>query len=569
MRLTTLFVRSYYCGVLYVLFCFRSFVESECLLPVTWRGHWFQKGIHPTMEIRKDSISTKGKCLKSGERGRFLFYDKTHHCMRCLLILQRHYNVLQYRETYCFPQSELNSLCSMLNSDEHLYSMFRADSVPIPCPFRGSYVFTYNRGGLAECSNPMSSAERCADESQLLLRFQACADIMGTESRVEKLTCLATWKDGLLNYVIGQMEHALVSSDNDRYRCFVYERLKGRENILRISQSPDATCNGLDHSNAGSRIMKLIKVKEESSSCKFPEWLTSPKHRHWQTLDMSQSYVFSHKSKSLFITEHPVFQTKEIHNKTSSNRITKIKCIKELKKLPSKVTNVVHITSGCSNGYKCMLIQRRQPHIIEITTGKSVRNKRNACRKSNFRNYDIETVTLVESAHTRHSKCPSFAGSEETQATSLQKVNETKREKREVCSDYSTVKLGCEASNTLHFEFDCVSPYHVTKFKCHGHWYENDITYLITTLYGSTKKVCLAYSAHNGKINVSARNNCVSHHSNLKGVRTMFSLNAHVSDSCRRPAGNLAENNRAAEILGKCKISFFLNVLLLIYYQLR
>lgn len=122
-----------------------------------------------------------------------------------------------------------------------------------------------------------------------ILKSETCSVHYGSHSGsiplVEKLTCLATWKDGLLSYVIGKMEHALVSSDNDRYRCFVrsllsylliwllnsdcwlfktlhfqvYEKLKGKDGMLRISQSPDATCYGLDHSNAGSRIMKFIK----------------------------------------------------------------------------------------------------------------------------------------------------------------------------------------------------------------------------------------------------------------------------------------------------------------------
>lgn len=45
----------------------------------------------------------------------------------------------------------------------------------------GPYSFTYNRGH-GECKSPVSNIDSCTEESRLLLSFQACPDVQGTES---------------------------------------------------------------------------------------------------------------------------------------------------------------------------------------------------------------------------------------------------------------------------------------------------------------------------------------------------------------------------------------------------
>jgi len=48
-------------------------------------------------------------------------------------------------------------------------------------PLAGPFIFTYNRGH-GECKSPVSNIESCTEESRLLLSFQACPDVQGTES---------------------------------------------------------------------------------------------------------------------------------------------------------------------------------------------------------------------------------------------------------------------------------------------------------------------------------------------------------------------------------------------------
>lgn len=45
------------------------------------------------------------------------------------------------------------------------------------------------------------------------------------ENVVEELTCLATWKDGNSRYLVGLVSHHHAVSNEERYRCFVYEKI--------------------------------------------------------------------------------------------------------------------------------------------------------------------------------------------------------------------------------------------------------------------------------------------------------------------------------------------------------
>lgn len=42
---------------------------------------------------------------------------------------------------------------------------------------------------------------------------------------VEELTCLATWKDGNAHYIVGTLSHSRATSNEERFRCFVYEKI--------------------------------------------------------------------------------------------------------------------------------------------------------------------------------------------------------------------------------------------------------------------------------------------------------------------------------------------------------
>jgi hypothetical protein len=82
-------------------------------------------------------------------------------------------------------------------------------------------------------------------------------------STVEELQCLATWKEGSSRYLVGLVHHSHATSNEDRYRCFVYEKAtegSPDETVdFWVAQSGDATCNGLFTPMEGSRTMTLRK----------------------------------------------------------------------------------------------------------------------------------------------------------------------------------------------------------------------------------------------------------------------------------------------------------------------
>lgn len=82
---------------------------------------------------------------------------------------------------------------------------------------------------------------------------------------VEELVCLATWKEGSTRYLIGKISQGnrrSLTSDEDQYRCFIYQRaLENGRTVYNIAQSGDATCNGLQNAFEGSRTMKLTTSK--------------------------------------------------------------------------------------------------------------------------------------------------------------------------------------------------------------------------------------------------------------------------------------------------------------------
>lgn len=81
---------------------------------------------------------------------------------------------------------------------------------------------------------------------------------------VEELECLAVWKEGSSRYLVGKLHHNHATSNEDRFRCFVYEKASTTTEVLdgldyRVAQSGDATCNGLFSAYEGSRTMTLKK----------------------------------------------------------------------------------------------------------------------------------------------------------------------------------------------------------------------------------------------------------------------------------------------------------------------
>ncbi|XP_030374318.1 uncharacterized protein LOC115623902 isoform X2 [Scaptodrosophila lebanonensis] len=426
----------------------RQDAPTNCSFPARWEGSWFLSGYQQSIHIKGSQFSYRGRCTAS-DGNKFLIVDEKG-CHRCLVIYEKHKNVLQYKESecegdsmymhqsnpsalamrssvkqsdhrggahpntnghsrlsssdqyimrsnddmndyFCKGRETLQNLCDQIPGDALLYSLFRESAEPVKCPLKGPFIFTYNRGH-GECKFPVSNIESCTEDSRLLLSFQACPDVLATESTVEELTCLATWKDGNSRYLVGLVSHHHAISNEERYRCFVYEKisaLMGGPSMLtskdaeyKLAQSGDATCNGLDSADVGSRIMSLRKPPVPER-CDFPAWFKGP--RHWHALMGNPVYNFHSNDGSVHII------------KPNGYMETRAFCEQINKQTATEMMAVVHYTTGCQSGFMCMMFYRRDTHVIEIQTGKPAIRLEDACAPDHFDINKMAYITLLAS----------------------------------------------------------------------------------------------------------------------------------------------------------------------------
>ncbi|KAI5754692.1 hypothetical protein M8J77_010709 [Diaphorina citri] len=268
---------------------------------------------------------------------------------------------------YCDTREKsLEDLCNLITGDAPLYSMFRADAKPVTCPFsHPPFTFTYSRGS-GECNYPLSRAEACTEDSRLLLKYQACADT-NSEAASEELICLANWKDGSTRYLVGRLEHSRATSEEDRYRCFVYEK-KGHK--YEIAMSGDATCSGISSPTEGSRTITLskeVQVKDKKINFKINMNLLRDKFELPCELVTN---LFSSKEKSTYDGYHQapqdVSQMEYFGDLTNMDYLlTRTvepaeSLIKETPKLdpyPSVSQDIVKVETSCMPNKKDQLIQ--------------------------------------------------------------------------------------------------------------------------------------------------------------------------------------------------------------------
>ncbi|XP_053621776.1 uncharacterized protein LOC128681695 [Plodia interpunctella] len=465
-----------------------------CTFPPGWTGSWFQSGTPGLIAINSTHIHSKGECSETDSYDKFLLYDRSEDCFRCMVIHEKHKYVLQYKETYCSSKDSLASICEMISGDAALYSMFRKEPRPIPeqCPFHPPpFTFTYNRGS-GDCTNPPSRAESCTDDSRLLLRYMACPDVPGTESNVEELVCLATWKEGSTRYLVGQISQVnrrnSIASDEDTYRCFIY---KGQHNdktmTYNIAQSGDATCNGLSSPTDGSRTMKLTNSDDEHNRCHFPSWIVD--HHKWFSLDHSHQYHFTKKNATL-----------KIMNSDGSFEEMRLVCHSILEQKDKKhIKLIAHVTSGCESGHVCLKLWRRAGGVLELQQSAA----RWELAAGACADRDLPHVTLVTTS-LMPMRCPiigrySVINSlpdkrRRRQQTTIGDTEIQDVSQAECSPEFSSVFFGCGAQqDTIEFKAGCSD----TVYSCYGGWAERGAGFVIAAsrarASAAPRALCLRY----------------------------------------------------------------------------
>lgn len=469
--------------------------NGSCEFPSSWTGEWYQYGKAP-VTINTTVLGDRACVERTDDK--YVVFNIADNCYQCMIINGRHENVIQYREAWgTLERKNLEELCSVITSDDMLYSIFRMNSKPISCPFSGSsFTFTYNRG-YGECTMPISLAEKCTDESKLLLKYQACPDVEGTESNTEELQCLAVWNDGRNKYLVGTLKGRNVQSD-PYYRCFLYEEKPHHQGkmIYLLAQSGDPTCNGLTTVSEGSPTIKLTKVDKEHGRCKYPSWVTQ--HHDWHSLDGTKNYHFTNKNATLKIKA----QVQDINGETFHE--DKIVC-HNLEKYPNenmqgnKVKLVAHVTSGCDIGYVCMIFHKRDSNIIEIQqSGQKAIMPDEACSISDPSTMPYMTL-ISTSLHQR--KCPNLGRYEILDFAPSHMLSEAVMSRRQRRSDLSrtikrrtwqdntdeaecrstNIQIGCTSSDQTEMIIANTCEQEEIAYFCHGSWEEKGTWYTIAS----------------------------------------------------------------------------------------
>ncbi|KAH9420851.1 hypothetical protein DERP_001285 [Dermatophagoides pteronyssinus] len=453
--------------------------NNECRFPEHWWGSWFQKGVSGTISITMNNISHKGFCRKN-HGDKYIIENRTDRCVRCLVISERHANILQYKETsFCYPLSEdTNEICFDINGDAPLYSLFR--------------------GIMNECRDPPSTIDQCTDDRHLLFKFRACIDIHGSESKVEELECLADWKEGSYRYLVGKLYHQLATTDEDRFRCFVFERNNSDYvESYNIGQSGDASCEGLFSPRDGSRTFKLRKTNSIQSSCEFPPWITDVKL--WSTLDNRHVYDFTALNQFTVVDmKQTVFQL--------------AKCIRSddvsFQYRFNTSRFIIHTTVQCSSGYACMNAYQREDRITELQIGNIVSDINEACSPNNFNLRPANFITLttldqemrpceLSGIYSIRTRMPySYNHKIMTNYSRLVSLLDS----RFMCQE-KDLKLRSNCEEPEMFQFICTTDNRIKNFYCRGGWRENNTQYFLVSLidkfnYG----YCISYNIENKEI---------------------------------------------------------------------
>ena len=68
--------------------------------------------------------------------------------------------------------------------------------------------------------------------------------------------CLASWREGRNNFLVGKMEHSHINKDEERFRCIMWDQeVEDGEVVTYMSLSGEASCNGLYSSREGQTII--------------------------------------------------------------------------------------------------------------------------------------------------------------------------------------------------------------------------------------------------------------------------------------------------------------------------
>lgn len=491
--------------------------DASCELSNDWAGRWFHLGFNDPLVITRNQISGKGHCVLRS-KNMFLMEESEPglgKCHRCMVIYEKHFNVLQYKESYCEENIEsMESLCNTIPGDAPLYSMFRKDGKLVKCPFRGPFSFSYSKGSSGQvCNYPASFMDTCSDNKRLQLRYQACLDVEGSEIAKEQMACLATWKEGSSRYLVSMMNHSHVYTDEARYRCFVYQKQPGERQVTyKMAQSGFASCLDLWNVNEGYRTFTMKKLESDKTKCEFPTFVS--KHHDWHSVDGRVSLHINKRGRSLRLRNHTALPS--MYDDSLPYLETHVTCHSSEMDRSTQITKLVtYVKAGCDSGFVCLMFYSHDRHVIQMRYGDKSRDPSEACMNYYFDPNHSPLVTLVSGGHNTR-PCP-FSGRYSLTGGSL-----TALLGGQLNCDNAVMHAGCSASDDIIVESTCSRNLEDNvriQWSCHGRWQHGEKQLLVLStpnlaIKGVQDFVCLSHTEKEGILSASAHMDmCNSVHS--------------------------------------------------------
>ena len=393
----------------------------------------------------------------------FTILKRPEKCFQCLEVWERHENVIQFKVGDCHKAGRHNKEPCKVPDSAPVETLLKLDGPDVPCPFSGSFNFTYKKEG-KECSRVNSEVVSCMSEATSLFKFEVCPEdvkkesgdtvfyntIIGLEGdSQEMLTCKATWENDLNSreiYMMGTLDYRYKRSNEERVRCFLVQETKRG---IQVAQSSDGTCyNDLQSSQSGHRTLRLTsnqkkEARNQKSSCLFPYWAR----------DMGPLLSFSFSSKYEFSSDGAILSLGNYS--TVSNRsyeLSRTNCIKLVEEEEgSYVKMVTRVRAKCEQMFKCMRIFKRTENILELQEGSPTNYQAAACSPQNF-DEKLMIYTTLFKENLEPQPCP-INGVHNVSFLDLDG-------QAEVCSKngFTNIDIKCKERHLMEFYKNCPSP---------------------------------------------------------------------------------------------------------------